>query len=318
MVAQATQDPATDQPLSSFLNNGPALELIYPRAIFPGQIDRIYSDLFSIAIGERLYPPHDIYLSRLSDPRKVSTVYGSQCSLTVRKTTTSHELYGPGWGFEIVRWHGDTDAGDADAAKMCRIGRMNSESDAYKAGLRPNDIVLSINGRPVNEFRSSGELAASILGLAYNASWQLYLDVMVGLVRREILSPAGTGMVLLVRQPNQLTLQQQASRPQPATSAIQSAAPRRSRHDVIDLTEDDERGDNSSHNLGGRVAPKSPPLIENPAPRYNEANAILAIQEVAHQLRDLPKGNRQLCSDDLGFDKFNQFSLLTMVEVRIL
>ncbi len=64
---------------------------------------------------------------------------------------------GVGWGIELLRWNGDKG--------KIRVGRVVPNSPAAKAGFRPHDIVVTINGNPIRSIQSFEKLSQHLLGI---------------------------------------------------------------------------------------------------------------------------------------------------------
>lgn len=65
------------------------------------------------------------------------------------------EYKGVGWGFELVSWKHDKPA--------LRVGRVHRNSPAARAGLRPHDALISVNGKLVEGFTSDCDFTRSML-----------------------------------------------------------------------------------------------------------------------------------------------------------
>jgi PDZ domain len=62
-----------------------------------------------------------------------------------------------GWGIELVRWMNDAD--------RVRVYRVVPECAGHRAGLQVNDIVVSLNGKPISEVVESGEVLNAMLSI---------------------------------------------------------------------------------------------------------------------------------------------------------
>ena len=71
-----------------------------------------------------------------------------------------HEFKGRGWGLELVRWR-------MDLGRVLRVGRVHPASPASRAGLLPNDIILSINGKAASTLITEGALARELIATCY-------------------------------------------------------------------------------------------------------------------------------------------------------
>ena len=71
-----------------------------------------------------------------------------------------NEFKGRGWGFELVRWR-------MDLGRVLRVGRVHPASPASRAGLLPNDIILSINGKAAATLTTEGALARELIATSY-------------------------------------------------------------------------------------------------------------------------------------------------------
>ena len=74
---------------------------------------------------------------------------------TWSKKETRGKYKGIGWGFEVVSWRDE---------RMLRVGRICPMSPAWHAGLRTNDILISVGGKRVNQFGDIVELVKTLLG----------------------------------------------------------------------------------------------------------------------------------------------------------
>ncbi|GKY99258.1 hypothetical protein MPSEU_000881000 [Mayamaea pseudoterrestris] len=306
-LVHASLCQATDQ--SAPFSQSPELEvnIIYPKNIYAGQLERLYTDLWSIAEGEHLNPPHDRYLMHCSDPRTESLTYGPDCDMTIKKSKNSQLLCGYGWGLEIVKWESDTDA-------ECRIGRINTESDAFKAGLRPNDVVLAVNCKPIDKFQNNGELAAAVLRIPYSASWSQSSDVMSSIVRKEVSHPSATILILKVRQPSHLPLPGPVNAHKPIAwiepinpHAIDAAAASKTTGRIIDLTADDD----IHKNMDGVCFP-----FLTAVARCKNVHDDLIKEATLLQKRVVFRDARSICLDDLTLAPWDSNVSFSTTEVR--
>ena len=91
------------------------------------------------------------------DPDKEETKNTSDGTGTARSV---NEFKGRGWGFELVRWR-------MDLGRVLRVGRVHPASPASRAGLLPNDIILSINGKAASTLITEGALARELIATSY-------------------------------------------------------------------------------------------------------------------------------------------------------
>jgi hypothetical protein len=133
----------------------PQPELVFPVSIFCDRMTVLYSDLYQVLGGTSspTYMEHDIVhpWDPSSTLRQVG--YGQAHYITLQKWNFQS---GVGWGFELVRWGND---------QTLYVGRVKTNSEAYSAGIRPNDIIDAVNLTDVSNFSNYGELARAVLGL---------------------------------------------------------------------------------------------------------------------------------------------------------
>ena len=94
------------------------------------------------------------------DPDKEETNKTSDGAGTSTASQSLNEFKGRGWGLELVRWR-------MDLGRVLRVGRVHPASPASRAGLLPNDIILSINGKAASTLITEGALARELIATSY-------------------------------------------------------------------------------------------------------------------------------------------------------
>lgn len=74
-----------------------------------------------------------------------------------RSRSEVSERRSTGWGIELVRWINDAD--------RVRVYRVVPHCAGHRAGLQVNDIVVSLNGKPISEVVASGEVLNAMLSI---------------------------------------------------------------------------------------------------------------------------------------------------------
>jgi PDZ domain len=94
------------------------------------------------AIGPILSFPEPWETLNKTEPRVIVLFRNEtvQNETVQNETARSLEYRGVGWGLELIRWRGEG---------LLRVGRVHPRSPAAACGLRPHDVIISLNGRMV-------------------------------------------------------------------------------------------------------------------------------------------------------------------------
>ena len=115
-----------------------------PTEVVEGKCELLYTDLWFSTLEEQATFENTSYIAKPDSSEQF------QIKLT---RNSSDELE---WGFEILFWN---------IEQAIRIGRVQVDSPAWKAGLRSGVILLSVNDLTLKKDVEKGKLAGLILGL---------------------------------------------------------------------------------------------------------------------------------------------------------
>lgn len=291
--------PTTDQP---------RLKLIYPPIVFSSDVLLMYySDLCAVATTNRQFFSHRHQILELTLPPIQLQAYGPPKEITVFRRASSLSRCGFGWGLELVSWCDDT-------LHRLRVGRMHTLAEAYTSGLRPNDIVESVNGKTVSEFSSTGELANTILGVEYSQQMSRCEDAVLQLLHSGMRSPAASSVTFVIRQPR--CVEPAARSPVNELPSKEFEPPRRIAG-MVDLTglEDDDDTDGAAddcrgarHSVGQNIDFQMQNTLQNPMANIKRMSICL-------QQRPSLSGARLLSAEDLTIRCPD--ASFTLAEVRV-
>ncbi len=116
----------------------------------------VYSDLHYSSPMELPSLMQELVPQVLEPPKRACPSFKSSIkTLLLQRSNTSLSYKGVGFGYEVVRWAGETSP---------RIGRIHKNSPAFEAGLETGDILLSAGGEDITDLNRPTEVVHILLG----------------------------------------------------------------------------------------------------------------------------------------------------------
>jgi C-terminal processing protease CtpA/Prc len=135
----------------------PSSQILLPSSVLEGESILYYSDFLyenetvKKNIANSLLPPKLLPYEGKPDNK----YFEMRFNLAKLDSSGTNNIFG--WGFEILKWKNDQ--------RILQVGRMKRGSPAHNIGLRPYDIISSINGRKFTKFYKISDFVTSIMGV---------------------------------------------------------------------------------------------------------------------------------------------------------